>query len=227
MGRVFFLRHLETANNAKQLICGRSPAQPIAKEEIVFSLHSVDLIYCSDALRCRQTIDCYLKTHPKVPVQYTKLLYERDMGIWEGELKSSIVKSNPELFVDGRFRLFSTPPSGESYVDFKNRAYAVLNLMLKEKGNILICSHNQFLKMLLLILSKTVITQEVWNSIDLPYGQILSLEELFYKNKKYIRRNPAYIQRAYYSERDVLRRKKRLSVPQLADPNLRRHGTNL
>ncbi len=182
MGKGFcFLRHLETANNARQLISGKSLAQPIEKEKRITSSYSIDLIYCSDALRCRQTIDCYLKTNQTVPVQYMKLLCERDMGIWEGGLKSSIVKSNPELFVDGRFRIFSTPPSGESYVDFKNRASEALKLMDKEKGRILICSHNQFLKMLVLTLSNTVITQEVWNSIDFPYGKILSLEELFLK----------------------------------------------
>lgn len=174
---------METANNARQLISGRSPDQPIEKEKSITSPYRIDLIYCSDALRCRQTIDCYLKTNQVVPVQYMKLLYERDMGILEGGLKSSIVRSNPELFADGRFRLFSTPPSGESYVDFKNRASEVLKLMDKEKGNILICSHNQFLKMLLIALSNAVITQEVWNSIDFPYGEILSLDELFLKHK--------------------------------------------
>ena len=100
------------------------------------------------------------------------------MGIWEGKLKSYIVNNNPELFINGKFKLFSTPPFGESYIDFKNRATEFLQLMNKEDGNILICSHNQFLKMLLLILSNAIITQEIWNTINFPYGEILSLEEL-------------------------------------------------
>lgn len=179
----FFLRHLKTSNNTKQIINGRSLTQPIENEKQITTSYCIDLIYCSDALRCRQTIDCYLKTNHMVPIQYSKLLYERDMGIWEGKLKSSIASNNPRLFVNGRFRLFSTPPCGESYVDFKNRATEFLKLMNKVNGNILICSHNQFLKMLLLILNNTIITQEIWNSINFPYGEILSLEELLLKYK--------------------------------------------
>lgn len=174
----FFLRHLKTSNNTRQLINGRSLTQSIENEKLIPNSYHIDLVYCSDALRCRQTIDCYFKTNPKVPVRYSKLLYERDMGIWEGKLKSFIVSNSPELFINGKFRLFSTPPSGESYVDFKNRATEFLQLMNKEDGNILICSHNQFLKMLLLTLSNTIITQEIWNTINFPYGEILSLEKL-------------------------------------------------
>lgn len=174
----FFLRHLKTSNNAKQLINGRSLTQPIENEKMITNFQHIDLVYCSDALRCRQTIDCYLKTNPKVPVRYSNLLYERDMGIWEGELKSFIVSKNPELFTDGKFKLFSTPPFGEAYFDFESRVIQFINLVNKENGNILICSHNQFLKMLLLTLNKTIITQEIWNAIDFPYGEILSLEEL-------------------------------------------------
>ena len=176
--KLFFFIHLKTSNNTRQLINGRSLTQPIENEKLITNPYHIDLVYCSTALRCRQTIDCYFKTNPHVPVLYSKLLYERDMGIWEGKLKSYIVNNNPELFINGKFKLFSTPPFGESYIDFKNRATEFLQLMNKEDGNILICSHNQFLKMLLLILSNAIITQEIWNTINFPYGEILSLEEL-------------------------------------------------
>lgn len=175
-----FLRHLKTSNNTKQLINGRSLTQSIENEKLITSSYHIDLVYCSDALRCRQTIDCYFRNNPKVPVRYSKLLYEHNMGIWEGKQKSVIVSNNSELFINGKFRLFSPPSSGESYADFKNRATEFLQLMNKEDGNILICSHNQFLKMLLLTLSNTIITQEIWSAINLPYGEILSLERLLF-----------------------------------------------
>lgn len=178
---LFFLRHLKTSNNTKKLINGRSLTQSIENEKNITSAYNIDLIYCSDALRCRQTIECYLKTNQTVPIQYTKLLYERDMGSWEGKLKSSIIRNNPELFINGNFRLFLTPPSGEAYINFKNRALEFLKLIDRVDGNILICSHNQFLKMLLFILNNTIITQEIWNSINFPYGEILSLEEVLLK----------------------------------------------
>lgn len=177
----FFLRHLKTSNNTRKLINGRSLTQPIENERYISNPHNIDIIYCSDALRCRQTIDCYLKTNQTVPIQYLKLLYERDMGSWEGKLKSFIVNNSPELFINGKFRLFLTPPSGESYIVFKNRVSEFLKLLNNENGNILICSHNQFLKMLFLSLNNTIITQEIWNSINFPYGEILSLEELLLK----------------------------------------------
>ncbi len=183
MGKNYFLlRHLKTSNNSRQLINGRSLNQPIENEKPIINSYYIDSIYCSDALRCRQTIDCYLKTNPAVPIQYSKLLYERDMGIWEGKPKPSIVSSNPELFINGKFNLFSTPPLGESYTAFKNRATEFLKLINKENGNILICSHNQFLKILLFTLNNSIITQEIWNSINFPYGEILSLEEFLLKH---------------------------------------------
>lgn len=177
----FLLRHLKTSNNTRQLINGRSLTQPIENQKAISCSYNIDSIYCSNALRCRQTIDCYLKTNQIVPIEYSKLLYERDMGIWEGRLKSSVISSNPELFIDGKFRLFSTPPSGETYGDFKNRVVEFLEIINKKNGNILICSHNQFLKLLLLTLGKDKITQEIWNSINFPYGEILSSEELLLK----------------------------------------------
>lgn len=176
-----FLRHIKTFNNTKHLINGRSLYQPIENKKFISSSYYIDRIYCSAALRCRQTIDCYLETHQTVPIQYLELLYERSMGIWEGELKSSIISNNADLFINGNFKLFLTPPSGESYSDFKNRVIDFLNLTNKENGNILVCSHNQFLKMLLLLLSNAAITQEIWNSINFPHGEIFSLEELLLK----------------------------------------------
>lgn len=177
----FFLRHLKTLNNTKHLINGRSLSQPIENEKSIPNSYFIDWIYCSDALRCRQTINCYLKTNQTVPIYYSKLLYERNMGIWEGKSKSYIISSNPELFINGKFDLFSTPPLGESYVDFKNRVTEFLNLINNKDGNILICSHNQFLKLLLLTLNNASITQELWNSINFPHGKILSLETLLLK----------------------------------------------
>lgn len=177
----YLLRHLKTSNSTRELINGRSLTQTIEIEKVIPSSYNIDSIYCSDALRCRQTIECYLKTNQIVPIKYSKLLYERDMGIWEGKLKSSIINSNPELFINDKFKLFSTPPLGESYDDFKNRVIEFLGLINEENGNILICSHNQFLKMLLLTLNKIKITQEIWNSINFPYGEILSSEELLSK----------------------------------------------
>ena len=146
---LFFLRHLQTEHNVNVCINGQSVGLPVLEIRSIIGARNVDTVYCSPALRCRQTMACFLKTNIVQTVVYSNMLLERDMGILEGEKRDIAAVHYPELFERKQFHIFKTPPSGESFSDFMQRVRDFYtNYLETASGDVLICSHNQFLKAL-------------------------------------------------------------------------------
>ena len=155
---LFFLRHLQTEHNVNVCINGQSVGLPVLEIRSIIGARNVDTVYCSPALRCRQTMACFLKTNIVQTVVYSNMLLERDMGILEGEKRDIAAVHYPELFERKQFHIFKTPPSGESFSD-----------------DVLICSHNQFLKALYFTVSKEQITEKAWKSLSFPFGEMIPI----------------------------------------------------
>ena len=174
MEHLYFLRHFQTASNKSGLLHGRSLDIPIESGHPILCDHPIDAIYCSNALRCRQTLKYFTESHKNIPICYTDLLLERSLGSLESQPRDEAVNAYPELFHGRKLQLTCTPPQGESFEQFKNRAHQFINTYVKnnEHKNILICSHNQFLKMLYFILMDLDLSQENWESINFPFGEI-------------------------------------------------------
>lgn len=138
----------------------------------------VQAIYCSPALRCRQTIECLTQLGTPCEIQYTDSVLERNMGLLEGMDRSSAAKTYPDLFnEDNKFLVFACPPDGESFTAFHARANAFLELCLDQDAEtILVCSHNQFLKMLYCCITEAEITEESWQKLSFPFGKICIIE---------------------------------------------------
>lgn len=170
---VLFLRHFETQLNAEKRICGRSLEEPVLISPDIFSDIPVDIACCSPAVRCVQTLDALLR-HTQIPaVYYDSALVERDMGVMEGEFRSDMTAVFPELFSGGKFRLFETPPSGESFEAFHERARTFWERMIEmQNGTLLVCSHNQFLKMLYLIVQNLPVTESEWKKHSFQHGVV-------------------------------------------------------
>ena len=168
---LLFLRHFETRLNTERRICGRSLNEPVWNSPDIICDVPVDIALCSTAVRCVQTLDALLR-HTQIPVVfYDAALVERDMGVMEGELRSDMIAAYPELFSDGKFRLFKTPPSGESFEAFYNRIrtfWKCVNEM--HNGTLLVCSHNQFLKMLYIVARDLPVTESEWKQISFRHG---------------------------------------------------------
>ena len=93
---------------------------------------------------------------------YLDQLLERSMGKFEGKRRDEVAEEFPEYFINDKFIYNLTPPQGESYKEIFMRADAfVENFILKEieSKNVLICSHNQFLKMI------------YFSLLDVPIGE--------------------------------------------------------
>lgn len=174
--RILFLRHFKTQSNLDNYLCGRSLLLPISESRDLSCSIPLDAAFCSSALRCRQTIEHVHFQNLASKIRYTDELLERNLGLMEGKPRDDMVQQFPNLFLDSKFRVFSTPPQGESFEDFKKRAQSFWNHYRSTySGNILICSHNQMLKMLYFTILNKPISIATWNAKSFPYGTIVSI----------------------------------------------------
>lgn len=175
MMHVYFLRHFKTKNNICNILNGRSIDEPIIEGHNLEIKESINVIFCSTALRCQQTIDFY-KINNRGKIIYLDQLLERDLGDMEGRSRTEMEKKFPQLFEDSVFKVFSTPPNGESYEKFNQRAIEFWEYCSQLfTGNVLICSHNQMLKMLYFVIKNEFVTMDKWKKIKFPYGEILHI----------------------------------------------------
>lgn len=174
---VFFLRHFKTQNNINNYLNGCSLYLPISESKFLICDNSIDTLLCSPALRCRQTINYIQFQGAKPQIIYTEELLERNLGCMEGQLRNEMIHKYPHLFKDSKFIVFSDPPCGESYDNFRIR---VMNFWEKcnqiYHGNILICAHNQLLKMLFFTINRELITVDSWSKKTFPYGTIVKIK---------------------------------------------------
>lgn len=179
--KIFFLRHLKTTNNKLNIISGQSETPILStpyhsKED--FSQY--DKIFCSTSKRCVETIKILSRNRiPNNAVVFDSRIEERNMGLLEGMSKKHCQTIYPYLFHRNYFDPFLTPPNGESYQNFKDRLQNFYNEYLSsgEQGNILICSHNQALKLLRLLILEKEISYQSWEEINFLNGKILKITE--------------------------------------------------
>lgn len=174
--QLFFLRHLPTQNNTHACINGRSADAPILEMRSITGAKDVDVVYCSSALRCRQTLECFSQANKAQSVYESDLLLERSMGRLEGQKRDAMAALYPELFDSNKFRVFSTPPEGEPFEDFMQRVRCFYTDHLAlASGDVLVCSHNQFLKALYFLVSNEPIGEKQWKTLNFPLGKMVPI----------------------------------------------------
>lgn len=170
---IFFLRHFKTNNNLNGIISGQSLEEPIIESFNIKCDIAFDKIFCSTARRCRETISIFCSNN-KVDINtiiFTNELQERNMGILENQSRSEMIEKFPHCFYNNKFSFIETPPNGESFNAFANRVHSFYKKSVcKSSGNILICSHNQTLKMLNFIITGTTINDINWYTLSFPNG---------------------------------------------------------
>ncbi|MBI5223658.1 histidine phosphatase family protein [Candidatus Micrarchaeota archaeon] len=156
--RLILIRHGETAQNVggiaqghqhgKLTPNGRSQARLLA---LRLKTEKIDYVISSDLGRVKDTLAPILKYHPNVPVEYSREVRERAMGVFEGRKFSEFKAEQKRL---GRSRFNHRPPGGESYLMVRKRALKFYRRLLRDFRNkiLLVCSHGAFNKVLLSIL---------------------------------------------------------------------------
>lgn len=173
---IYFLRHFPTENNLTHVLNGRSLTTPIVNSTPIHCEDSINDIFCSSALRCRQTIECFSQSTLS-SITYTDLLLERDLGIFEGQPRNQMQTQYPTLFFNSKLIVFATTPKGETFSIFQNRIRTFWNICNNTShGSVLICSHNQTLKMLYFEIKKSPLTIDTWNNLSFPHGKIIKIQ---------------------------------------------------
>jgi broad specificity phosphatase PhoE len=110
----------------------KAAAEKLKKEKI-------DLIYCSDISRTRQTAEIVSKELGGVKIICDSRLRERNFGIYRGKPKKDYQRAFPVR----KEKFFRPPLGGESWNDVKKRVLQfIADIDKKYKGkNILIVSH--------------------------------------------------------------------------------------
>ena len=158
--KLFVLRHCKTLFNKENIVSGQTDC-PLLEYAVDYSILSKEstlepyVLISSPLSRCVLT-GKILQSQSKHQITFfiDSRIIERNMGILEGKKRYELIKKYPDYFINGHFNEYMTPPRGESYDDFKFRItsfyYSMEKMLLK--NNIIICSHNQALRMLTAII---------------------------------------------------------------------------
>ncbi len=152
--RLLIVRHGETIQNAKKIVghihdqlskLGKKQVKKLTKR---LAKEKIDIIYCSDLKRCKQTIKPLLKIK-KAPIIYTKELRERNFGIFNGKPLHKLKAWLEKRRIKNAF--YTKIPEGESYKDlYKRTMKFIKKIIKKEKGkNVLLVAHGGLKKALL------------------------------------------------------------------------------
>lgn len=173
---IYFLRHIKTIYNLENLISGCFDAEPLSGQALVvpdgaeLRFHHV---LCSPLKRCKATIDL-LPADCYDDVLYCEELVERNVGILEGMPRSQAQRDYPQLFSNGKLNVAASIPEGESIAEALQRIAPVVEKLrnLPDSMNVLVCSHNQTLKILLAAFKNIPISNEYWSSINFEHGEL-------------------------------------------------------
>ena len=178
---LYFLRHCTTENNEQGLISGRLDNHIKSMESVDYTeLKYTDdmVILSSPSMRCRETANKLCSSLSViVPIMYLDQLLERSMGSFEGKKRDEVAEEFPEYFINNKFIYYLTPPQGESYKEMCIRAEEFLDEILTKKiesNNVLICSHNQLLKILYFRLLD-VSVEEYWYKYNFQNGKVYKI----------------------------------------------------
>lgn len=175
---VYCLRHLKTYNNNLQIISGQNDSDIVDTDYPSFDLAQFDKIYCSPAQRCIKSLSMLdNRIALDRDIAYDNRLLERNMGCLQGMSRESGMLKYPDLFNGRNFNLFKTPPGGEEYIIFKKRVMSFIDECLCASNglDILVCSHNQTLKLIRLIILERNITNQSWMEFSFANGEILRI----------------------------------------------------
>ena len=137
--KLILVRHGETEENVKKINQGHRPGKltALGKEQAnklaqQLKDEKIDVIYCSDLKRTKDTLPPILRFHKRTPVHYVSEIREKGMGVFEGTERGSIrrhVKKHGAHYPTFR------PKGGESFRDVKRRNIRFYQKMLKRHSN--------------------------------------------------------------------------------------------
>lgn len=155
--KLIIVRHGETEENKNHIWQGQSEGMLNEKGEeqsrrLVKRLkkENIDMIYCSDLRRARNTIKPFLE-EKNIPIQYAKELRERKLGVLEGLTTEEVEKYLEKNKTDSASSDFET---GETYYDVLGRVTKFYKEVVEKHKNdtILFVTHGGPISQIILYL---------------------------------------------------------------------------
>jgi len=178
---LFFLRHLKTLNNCNGIISGKTDSELMPEQKIYDQPYKnivFDVALCSPIKRCQDTIALIPKERIINTISVAELV-ERNMGDLEGVTKAEAMLRFPLLFYSGKVDVASVIPNGESIQDVLERIEPVISYIKANKDkNVLVCSHNQTMKVLYCALCGISVTNAFWQVFNFPNGVLIRFEDI-------------------------------------------------
>ncbi len=161
--KLIIVRHGQTEENVKKII--QSPKSKLTPDGIEqakavarkLKSQKITIAYISDFVRTKETAKEILKYHPKTKIVYTKMLREKNAGIFIGE---PLEKQKNARGKSGLSFYDFQPPHGESLIDTQHRVTKFYQKLLKDKKykdkTILVVTHQgPIIALLLYLLAKS------------------------------------------------------------------------
>lgn len=182
LNNLFFIRHFQTKQNLNHITTGNLDVPILNYPDEITGLELIKdatlQVFCSSLSRCLETLSfCEKKVGFKfLDVKILDELQERNFGDWQGKFKEDILLNYPSYYTNGKYDYLQTPPNGESIENIKARLQKVINLIneVDSTKQILICSHNHVMK----ILIGHLYGKNIMNSFNFKNGKIYQAKEL-------------------------------------------------
>ena len=179
--RIYLVRHGETEANIKKVTQGHtdSPLTPLGLEQIERlsrRLSSVPLqqCYASDLGRAKETALAIMQSHPEVPVHFTPLLREQDVGVYDGKPYKQLMKAQ-RAFED--FFLRFTPKGGEASDAWYRRISGFYEELVKKHPDerVLVVSHGGSLAVMLMYVLTVLGTKDNFYDLQMANAALTIL----------------------------------------------------
>lgn len=175
---IYLLRHAKTANNTKHIISGRSDIGTLPDINVeINGSKFFEYIYCSTAKRCKDTVAMLKRNAYNGEIFFLEELQERCVGILEGMEKKVALELYPNLFYGNKLSVTAQVDGGETIQNVRDRVeWVVQEVLIKGANNdVLICSHNQTLKVIYAMIENIEITDQYWVNTNFMNGIIVKV----------------------------------------------------
>ena len=147
--KLYLVRHAQSLENLGIKLIKDTSLTDVGKEQakrlgIYFKKLHIDLIFCSELKRAKETLEHIKPYLGEVKVVYTKKINEHDVGrYFDQGLDFFKFKKDAEKHSKGVYGF--KPKNGESYSELFERAGEFYNVLGKQKSkNVLVVGHGQF-----------------------------------------------------------------------------------
>ena len=152
--KVYLVRHGESESNkgihtGKETVLTDIGVEQAKRMGIYFHNKKIDIIYCSQLIRAKDTLKEIKPYLGKVKIKYTKLINEWSRGIYQNVEREKLIEAAKKSGIE--FHHYR-PPDGENIADVKKRVEKFYFSLKRNHSNdnVLAVGHGLFFRILIM-----------------------------------------------------------------------------